>query len=655
MKTIITLKDLSKKYVMGDTTVVALDHVSLTIEQGDFVAIMGPSGSGKSTLMHILGLLDLADEGSYNILGQEVSHLNEDALAVLRRRMIGFVFQQFNLLPRMSAEENVCLPQLYSRGSFDGERGKELLSQVGLGERTGHHPNEMSGGQQQRVAIARALVNQPLMILADEPTGNLDSASEKEIMALLKSLNEQGITVVIVTHEEEIGAQAKRVIRMRDGRVQSDERREALAPTEREIRSEDFFSEAKEKEKSHLGQHFLQAVKNLTVNKVRTALSMLGILIGVGAVVAMIAVGRGAQNAIAEQLSSLGSNLLVLRSGAHRGPGGSMGETGATTRLTVEDATAIARQVPGVKEAAPYVSSRGQVTYKSKNWNTSVLGVSPSYEQMHNYTPQAGRFFSNTEVSARSRVALIGVRIQKEIFGDEDPLGKEIKINKVNFLVIGILPEKGASGPFDQDDRIIIPVTTAMKRLFGKLYLDSIEIGAVSSDATSQVQEQTEKLMLMRHRVPEAQKEEAFSIRNMAEIQEALTSSTATMTLLLSVIAAISLVVGGIGIMNIMLVSVTERTREIGLRKAVGARRPDILLQFLVEAVVISAVGGILGILLAWVATLVLTYVAGWATSITLSSILLAVLFSTSVGVVFGLYPARKASLLAPIQALRYE
>jgi macrolide transport system ATP-binding/permease protein len=671
----LTVSNIHKRYKMGENLIYALRGVSLTIESGDFVAIMGPSGSGKSTLMHVLGLLDVPDEGSYQINGKEVSKLSEDELAILRRDFIGFIFQQFNLLPRMSALENVAMPLMYSTNNIDLVRAKELLDLVKLGNRADHRSNEMSGGQQQRVAIARALVNHPFLIFADEPTGNLDSVSQEEIVKILQELNESGITIVIVTHEEEVGMKAKRIIRMRDGAVIGDERYSPIRNFRdpQELQSFQTSPTAKQSETnvpnskkavskshrmiplSHLFMHFKQGIKTLAANKVRTALSILGILIGVGAVVSMLALGRGAQAALKEQLSSLGSNLLIMRAGALRGMGGAMVEAGATARLTLEDAQVIKDQVEGINEVAPTATGRGQITFLNKNRNSSVVGVAQTYAKIHNDRPIAGRFFTDEENKKRSRVAVVGATIIREVMGGKNPIGEMIKINKVTFQVIGVLPEKGASTFQDQDDRILIPLNTAMRRLFGKEYVDSIDIEVKGPELTEGVQSKVLEIMLARHKVPAAKREDAFVIRNMAEIQAAVSASTDIMTMLLSVIAAISLLVGGIGIMNIMLVSVTERTREIGLRKAVGAKRSDILAQFLTEAVVISLVGGFFGLALAWVSTVLLSVLAGWATSITVSSVALAIIFSSSIGVIFGLYPARKASLLPPIDALRYE
>ncbi len=649
----IQLKRITKTYAMGDTAVHALKDVSLTIEAGDFIAIMGPSGSGKSTLMQILGLLDRPGSGTYELLGKEVGDLDEDSLAALRRKVIGFIFQQFNLLPRTSALRNVGLPLLYSERKIDLERSKHLLEKVGLGNRLDHQPNEMSGGQQQRVAIARALINNPLLILADEPTGNLDSASESEILNLLEELNRDGITVVVVTHEEEVGQRANRIIRMRDGVIHSDERSRALTPPKTAPRLHEATHEAFRF--AFIFQYLKQGFDNLYANKIRTGLSMLGILIGVAAVVAMLALGKGARAAVEQQLSSLGSNLLTVRAGASRGPGGARSESGSTTRLTPNDARAIETGITNVKGTSSLVNGRVQVTFGGENWNTSVIGAEPSYARMHAAEPERGRFFTEDENQRRTRVAVIGATVAKNLFAGRDPLGEVIKVNKVSFQVIGLLPEKGSGGFMDQDDRIIVPLGTAMRRLLGKNYVDAIEVEVTNTEVSGTVQDETMDLMLSRHNVRESAREDAFNVMNMAEIQAALSSSTKIITLLLSIIAAISLVVGGVGIMNIMLVSVTERTREIGLRKAIGGSRRDILAQFLAEAVIISMIGGTLGIGLAFIATLAMSAFAGWATSISLASVFYAFTFSASVGIIFGFYPARKASLLQPIEALRHD
>lgn len=651
----IEIHNISKSYQMGETKVDALRDVSLTIEDGDFVAIMGPSGSGKSTLMHIMGLLDIPSQGSYTLHDRKVSSLSEDELAIIRRNEIGFVFQQFNILPRMPAWQNVSLPLLYSEKKFDKEKALAVLEKVDLVNRADHKPNELSGGQQQRVAIARALINNPKIIFADEPTGNLDSKSEKEIMNILKTLNAQGITLVIVTHEEEIGAQAKRLIRMRDGMIQSDER---IAPgpskTISELKKSLLHRIQNRIQIGELIEHFHQGYKTLANNKVRSGLSMLGILIGVAAVVTMLALGSGAQKAIEQQLASLGSNLLILRAGAIR-VGGVVQESGVRIRITTDDVAVLRSQIPDIKEAAPNVQGRGQVTYLNKNWNTMVLGVSPAFVKIRSSEPVLGRFFSEAENKKRALVAVIGLTVVRELFGDKKPLGEYIKINKINFQVIGVLPEKGAQGPMDLDDRVIIPVQTGMYRLFGKDYVDSVDIEVVSPEKIAAVQDSIKEVLNKRHRVPISAQQDAFQIFNMADLQTALSESSKTMSLLLSSIATISLLVGGIGIMNIMLVSVTERTREIGLRKAVGARKIDILMQFLAESVVVSIIGGVLGIVLSWGVTVLLSDFLSWPMTIALNSVLISFGFSVLIGIIFGIYPAKKASDLHPIDALRHE
>ena len=666
----IKLVNAVKTYDRGETAVHALRNVSLAIAEGEFVAIMGPSGSGKSTLLHILGLLDVPDSGVYNMFGREIQSLSDDALANLRNSVIGFVFQHFNLLSRATALENVIIPVLYSRHRPDPEQGKAMLGKVGLANRMTHKPNELSGGQQQRVAIARALINNPRLILADEPTGNLDSTSSQEIMEIIAGLNQQGLTVVIVTHEDDIAHYARRIIHMHDGVIQKDELNASPqllqnvcvlshpGPAWQKINSSNLHS--------HFAVHngwavlaagiisnFKQAWRALAVNKMRSFLSMLGILIGVAAVIAMLAIGQGATKSIQDQLSSMGSNLLTMRSGPPHNQGIAMSE-GMITRFKRDDIDDIRREIAAVSNVAGVVYGRAQVTYGGKNWNTRVMGGEPVFAQMHALVPTIGRSFNEEENLLKARVAVIGMTIVRELFGEANPLGEFIKINKVNFQIIGLLPEKGATQWGDQDDNIIIPLSTAMDRLMGKKYIDVIEIEIADSKDLAKSQDDIKALMIRTHHLPPS-RYNSFDIRNMAEIQAALTETSRVMSWLLSAIAAVSMLVGGIGIMNIMLVSVTERIREIGIRKAVGAKRRDILMQFLTEALVISILGGLIGISLGWLISLAVSNLAGWVSIVTAFSIIVAVSFSAAIGIVFGLWPARKASLLNPIDALRYE
>ena len=658
---VIEIKNITKVYKMGDTEVRALNGVSLQIEPGEFVAIMGASGSGKSTMLQILGLLDAPTSGSYKLLGKETSALNEDELAAIRSQTLGFIFQMFNLLARTSSLEQVSLPLLYTDSNAPHGDPKKLLQMVGLGERLDHKPNELSGGQQQRVAIARALVNQPKVILADEPTGNLDSKSSEEIIEFLGKMNESGITVVLVTHEPDIAAHARRIITMKDGKVLSDKSnsRSGTRPPSPGKTKEVLQSAVKSSHAAFsLGQsreYFRQAFRALLANKVRSGLSVLGILIGVAAVIAMLAVGTGAQKSMEARLASLGTNLLMLRPGSIS-VGGVQQGLGGTSRILLQDVNAVAK-VPMVKRVAPEISGRVQVTYADKNWSTQVTGTTPNYADMRAAQPIAGHFFSDDDVQKRNRVCLLGLTVIKNLFGDNgNPIGQDIKINRVNFQVVGVLPVKGSNGFSDQDDVIVVPVTTAMYRLFGREYVNMVDIEADSPQDTGPAADAVQAFMMSLKHVPNLPgNENAFQVRNMADIQATLSATTQIMTILLSSIAAISLLVGGIGIMNIMLVSVTERTREIGLRKAIGARRMDILSQFLIESMAVGIVGGAMGVLLGWCIVLIISTFAGWAAIVTPGAVLLASFFSALVGVLAGLWPAIKASKLSPILALRYE
>jgi macrolide transport system ATP-binding/permease protein len=446
----IETKNLYKTYQMGDVKVEALRDVSLKIAAGEFVAIMGASGSGKSTMMHVLGLLDRPDSGEYYLGGEDVTKLTDKELALVRNQLVGFVFQQFHLLPRMTALENAELPLIYAGKRHLKERAEKELEGVGLKDRMLHRPNEMSGGQQQRVAIARSLVCDPPIIFADEPTGNLDSKSKEEIMAILKELNKKGKTIVIVTHENEIAVHAKRVIMMRDGQIISDKAvsKETTAPKAGSLRPEnpvrDILSASGSRVKG--GMEFLdylkQAVSAMLSHKMRAFLSILGILIGVAAVIAMLAIGQGSKESIEKQLASLGSNLLVISPGATRS-GGVAFQAGTTTRFTFQDVDAIRKLSGSVKRVSPSVKSRAQIVYANKNWNTQVEGVAVDYAELRSCVPTIGRFFTQEEVKMRNKVALLGTTVVRELFGDANPIGETVKINLINFKVIGILPAKG--------------------------------------------------------------------------------------------------------------------------------------------------------------------------------------------------------------------
>ncbi len=651
----IELNNISKIYDTGKVQVQALDDVSLRIESGEFVAIMGHSGSGKSTMLNILGFLDKPDSGSYRLLGDDITELDDDELSLLRNHIAGFVFQQFNLLPRMNSAENVGLPMVYAgKGDSRGE-ASERLRQVMLSHREGHYPNELSGGEQQRVAIARAMINRPLILFADEPTGNLDTRSEAEIMSLLEELNAAGITIVMVTHENEIARRAKRIITMRDGAIISDtgtpgKRKAASAARHSSIR--DILADARSSfGTAEFFDYLRQAISSIVAHKLRSLLSILGILIGVAAVISMIAIGEGAKESITQSLSSLGSNVVSVRPGSfRRGPVAL--ESGAVTRLTMEDAEAIGR-LEGIRSVSPAVNGRAQAVYGAKNWNTQVYGAGVEYARIKSAVPISGRFFTDEELRSRQKVAVLGATVIKNLFGTANPVGRTIKINRINFRVIGILPVKGVTF-MDQDDVIVIPITTAMYRVLGKEYVDAIDAEIRDPNRIDGAIASIRELIIRRHRL-DTHDADSFNVRDMTEIREMMSQTTRTMSTLLGIVAAISLIVGGIGIMNIMLVSVKERIKEIGLRKAIGARRRDILVQFLIESSLLTLAGGLFGIILGSTISVLISHFAQWSVKISLSAIMLSTVVSILIGVGFGLWPAFQASRLNPIEALRWE
>jgi len=653
---LIDLSGISKTYAVGkDIAVKALKSIDLKIEQGEFVALMGPSGSGKSTLLAILGMLDRSDGGSYKLNGKEISTLPDHEAAMLRNRFFGFIFQSFNLLPRLDILTNVLLPFIYSpEGITQKSRQKvaSLMERVGLADRLRHSPTEISGGQQQRVAVVRAIANDPLVILADEPTGNLDSKSTEDIINMLVELNKNGNTIIMVTHNPDLAKYATRVLVLKDGQIIDDKIQSSVKPGKTAYNTE--FG----KKKSGLAispdsikNYIKEALLSLKANKLRSFLSIIGVMIGVAAVIAMLAIGTGAKEQVEKSLSNLGTNLIMV-STSRRSGGISLGSD-AATRFNFEDLAAL-KKIEGVKNAIPYVNGSAQAVYGGRNWRTSIVGTETEYQSIKDSTPANGRFFTKSEVTTRAKVAIIGSNVAKELFLEENPVGKSLRINRINFQVIGVLPEKGSAGFQNMDDQIIVPVTTAMYRLIGTDYINRFDVQAENPEVMSDIESAIPPTLGKLHRLQEDQYEQ-IDVRNMADIQKAMNETIQTLSYLLGSIAAVSLLVGGIGIMNIMLVIVMERTREIGLRKALGAQNSDIMTQFLVEGTLICLIGGIIGILFGSSIAMIMSTIFGWNTLVSGGSIILAFSFSIFTGIVFSLWPARRAAKLLPIEALRYE
>ena len=642
--TILELTDIHKHYQNGDTTVRALDGVSLSIKRGEFVAIMGQSGSGKSTLMNIIGCLDRPTSGSYRVLSKEAAYLSADELAALRRETFGFVFQRYNLLATATAGENVEIPSVYAGLAKHKrtERALKLLERLGLGDRTDHRPAELSGGQQQRVAIARALVNDPPVILADEPTGALDSHSGDEVLALLKQLHAEGRTIILITHAENVAQHAGRIVRIQDGRILKDsgpahERTAVAAEDDRDLSKGVTLA-------ASMQEALVTAWRSLRVNLFRTVLTLLGIIIGVAAVVAMLAVGEGSRQKVLDRISSFGTNLMLIRPGA-----AGIRNTGDIATLVPDDAAAI-KALPNVEAALPERSGRATVRLGNIDYQTSVQGTGEDFPTSRDWPVAEGQFFNSDDMKHYAAVVVLGRTVAKTIFPNGDsPIGKYVLLKNVPFLVTGVMTEKGASpNGTDQDDVIFVPITTGLVRLFGKNYLSSITIKVKDAADIDATQQSVENLLRERH------KTEDFSVRNMASFLQAAMETQDTFTLLLGTVAAISLLVGGIGVMNIMLVSVVERTREIGIRMATGARMRDILLQFNIEAAVVCAAGGVLGILIGIAAGMILRY-SGMAVIFSVTPALLAFACASATGLIFGYLPARKAAQLDPVIALASE
>ena len=653
---LIDLHNIRKVYGGIDTPEVqVLKGINLSIHAGEFVAIVGASGSGKSTLMNILGCLDRPSSGRYLFAGEDVAGFDSDALAWLRREAFGFVFQGYHLIPSASAQENVEMPAIYA-GMPAAERharASALLDRLGLAERTANRPHQLSGGQQQRVSIARALMNGGHIILADEPTGALDSHSGAEVMALLDELASQGHVVILITHDREVAARAKRIIEVRDGEVISDSANEA-APTHigdnpKALQAIDLRqrlnegSDARGAWKGERVDAVHAAWRVMWINRFRTALTLLGIVIGVASVVVMLAVGEGSKQRVMAEMGAFGSNIIYL-SGASPRPRAPLGV------VTLNDVAALST-LPHVKMIMPINGAEIGVRYGNVDHTLYTGGNGIDFSAIFNWPVVQGSFFTQADEDAAAAVAVIGKKVRDKVLKDVlNPIGQYILLENVPFRVVGVLAEKGASsGDSDSDARIVVPYSAASVRLFGSHNPEYVVIAAADARKVKQTEHAIEQLMLKLHNGSRD-----FEITNNAAMIQAEAKTQNTLSMMLGSIAAISLLVGGIGVMNIMLMTVRERTREIGIRMATGARQRDILRQFLTEALMLSVVGGVAGIALAFMIGGVLL-LCDVSVAFSLVAVLGAFGCALVTGVIFGFMPARKAARLDPVTALTSE
>lgn len=647
MNNIIEISNLNKKFGEGNNEVHILKDINLSIKSGDFIAIIGASGSGKSTLMNILGCLDTASNGSYKIDGEEASNMDSDGLAALRRKKFGFIFQRYNLLSTLTAIENVALPAVYSGvpQSEREDRAKKILSDLGLEDKIKNKPHELSGGQQQRVSIGRALMNGGEIILADEPTGALDSHSGEMVMGIIKELHEKGHTIILVTHDKNIANYANRIIEIKDGEIISDTSKSShyifvKKETIKEKNSFSFF-------KDQLVESFKMALNAISAHKLRSFLTMLGIIIGIASVVSIVALGHGSQQKILSDISSMGTNTIDIY------PGEGFGDmrSGKVKTLTANDSQVLNRQ-SYVDSSTPNSSTSGALTYKNIAVNAQVKGVGYEFFDVKGIEIAKGNKFYQKDIKNNSQVAVIDKNTQNKLFPNgEDPIGKILFINKKPLKIIGVSQEKKSA--FGNDDNLNIwsPYTTVMNRISGSKNIDSITVKIKDNVSMQAAEKSIIDLLTVKH----GGKKDFFTM-NTDSIKQTVESTTNTMTLLISSIAVIALIVGGIGVMNIMLVSVTERTKEIGVRMAIGAREYNILQQFLIEAILICLIGGAAGIALSYgISVLFNNIVTNFAMTFSTMSIIMAVVCSTMIGIIFGFMPARNASKLNPITALSRE
>lgn len=653
---LLELKDVRRSFQSGDLSVEVLHGINLEVRRGEILAIIGPSGSGKSTLMNIIGCLDTPTSGSYKVKGQNTLNMLPDDLAALRRDFFGFIFQRYHLLSHLCARENVEVPAVYSgvNKKHRDQRACELLESLGLGERVEYRPSQLSGGQQQRVSIARALMNGGQIILADEPTGALDTKSGQDVMRTLQELNARGHTIIIVTHDPRIASCARRVVAIEDGQIKSDTINDAVADpflvqdqgeTDQSVKINDKWAHSIGSHIDRFKEAFIMAYRAMLSNRMRTMLTMLGIIIGIMAVVSVVALARGASDRIISNIASMGTNTITVY------PGAKMGDvhSGRVRSLTPRDLDALQGQ-PFVDSVTASVQTNAVIRRGSKETNASLYGMSYDLFRVYGLKLKTGRGITQDDIDRKAQVCVIDNNTVKDMFATEDPIGKSIIIGNVPLRIVGVL---AAQDNFIlRGDRltIFIPYTSVMTRIVNQSYFSSIILRIQDGFSAPVAENAIRTLLKNRHG------REDFFMQSSDTIMKNIEAATTTFTLMISAIAVISLVVGGIGVMNIMLVSVTERTKEIGIRMAVGARQSDIMAQFLIEAVMVCLLGGLCGVLLSYaLGQLIMNFSPNITLSYSLDSILAAVITSSAIGITFGFMPARSASRLNPIDALAHE
>ncbi|EKN3489646.1 MacB family efflux pump subunit [Yersinia enterocolitica] len=653
-KILLQLDNVSRWFISGEERVQVLKNINLTIHSGEMVAIGGASGSGKSTLMNILGCLDKPSSGEYLVAGRIPQHLDSNELAELRREHFGFIFQRYHLLNDLSAQENVEIPAIYAGVNREErrQRAASLLSRLGLVDRLDYRPSQLSGGQQQRVSIARALMNGGEVILADEPTGALDTHSGTEVLNILKGLHQQGHTVVIVTHDMSIAEHAQRIIELRDGEVIADRQmpQPELPAKICTIETPDIAHKPPlaswKAQRDRLQEAFKMALLAMSAQRLRTLLTMLGIIIGIASVVSVVALGKGSQQQVLANINSMGTSTLEIF------PGKDFGDmrSAAIHTLRATDADALAQQ-GYIHSVTPTVSTSTTLRYGNKSVSGTVNGVGEQYFLVRGYTLAQGMAFNRTSVDNLMQEAVIDENTRDKLFPNgENPLGKVILLGSLPCRVIGVAAKKQSGFGSDENLNVWIPYTTAMKRMLGQSYLKSITVRVNDDIDLANAEQGVTKLLTQRHGTQD------FFVMNTDSIRQTIEKTTSTMTLLVSMIAVISLVVGGIGVMNIMLVSVTERTKEIGVRMAVGARTSDIMQQFLIEAVLVCLLGGCLGVVLSLVIGLLFSqFSSSFSMVYSATSIITAFICSSLIGVIFGFFPAKRAAQMDPIRALERE